>query len=886
MTGEAGSHRSTMSLLFTDIVGSTQRWELVPEMRHQVQQHFAALHASISQAGGRVFATMGDGVAAAFTSADAAVRAAIDAQLAMADIGLSVRIGIHTGEVEPVGDDFLGRSVNRAARVMGLAHGGQVLLSDVTARLVRSVTGDVGLADLGSHRLRDLAEPERLWQVMHPDLPTDFPPPPGTDLRPNNLPLHRSSLVGRDADVCAVANLLAQHRIVTLTGAGGVGKTRLAVQVAAETTARFVHVAFIELASVADAGDVPGSIARGLGAGTPTDPLRAAIALLANEQTLLIVDNCEHVVDAAAEAIDVLTAECPALHVLATSREPLGIDGEHVKQVRSLDPATTASELFRQRATAAGTDVGELDNAAIEHICERLDGIPMAIELAAARASTLGIPAVTAALDDRFSLLNGGRRRAVDRHATMRATIDWSYRLLPSQAQRLLQRLAVFGNGFELDAAHHIGATLRMSANQVTDEVASLVHRSMLNAEPHPTGVRYRLLETMRAFVFERLDESGERLATQAALADWVATITDLSVDEPVDAAAEQGALRLERESDNWRDAVILATRLRDGTLAARLCGPPTALFLLGRHDLGEHVAPLLELTAADPLGRRSVLCALAVSTAGSTSPAQLHEWATEVEALDALRPCGAGGLIRWLAFAWEGDFVTSTRLCEAASRDVRFSHATRDLFVGIACLDHFSLTDATDDSFGLIERAIEVAARSDVAFHRVTCLLGAAWGLADTDSTRALQFVRQALEHIDRVPALTRLTLPGSASRLLARLDPRVAATGLLEQLASAPTRRSFVDVIPLVYATAVLHRVGHPLAGSAAATLSVSSIAPYLSMMDFVALARDAAANRLVSVADLESMIREALAEIAGLPPAIERRACPDRRADAGAD
>ena len=886
MTGDAGSHRSTMSLLFTDIVGSTQRWELVPEMRQQVQQHFTALHASVGHAGGRVFATMGDGVAAAFISADAAVRAAIDAQLAMADIGLSVRIGIHTGEVEAVGDDFLGRSVNRAARVMGLAHGGQILLSDVTARLVRSATGEVDLVDLGSHRLRDLAEPERLWQVVHSDLPADFPPPPSADLRSNNLPLQRSSLVGRAADVCAVADLVAQHRIVTLTGVGGVGKTRLAVQVAGELTTRFVNVAFIELASVADAGDVPGSIARSIGAGTATDPLRAAITLLGDEQTLLIVDNCEHVVDAAAEAIDVLTAECPALHVLATSREPLGIDGEHVKQVRSLDPATTASELFRQRATAAGADGSDLDDAAIEHICERLDGIPLAIELAAARASTLGIPAVTAALDDRFSLLHGGRRRAVDRHATMRATIDWSYRLLPLHAQRLLQRLTVFSNGFELDAAHHIGATLRMSMNEVTDEVTSLVHRSMVNAEPQPNGVRYRLLETMRAFVLERLDESGERLAAQAALADWVATITDLSVDEPVDAAAERASLRLEREADNWRDAVIHAARVRDGALAARLCGPPTALFLLGRHDLGEHVAPLLPLVTADPLGRRSVLCALAVSTSGSTPPRQLHEWAAEVEALDALRPCGAGGLIRWLAYAWQGDFVTSTRLCEAASRDMRFSQSTRDLFVGIACLDHFSLTDATDDSFGLIERAIEVAARSDVAFHRVACLLGAAWGLADTDAAQALQFVRQATEHIEDVPALTRLTLPGSASRLLARLDPRIAAQGLLEQLACTPARRSFVDAIPLVYATAVLHRVGHPLADSAAAALSLSSIAPYLSMMDFVALARDAAANRLVSLADLDSMIREALAEIAGLPPATERRAHPDRRVAAGAD
>jgi hypothetical protein len=235
------------------------------------------------------------------------------------------------------------------------------------------------------------------------------------------------------------------------------------------------------------------------------------------------------------------------------------------------------------------------------------------------------------------------------------------------------------------------------------------------------------------------------------------------------------------------------------------------------------------------------------------------------MQAIEDLEPTGLGGLMQWLALAWRGDFATLVEVCVNASLDQRISQSTRDMFVGIATLDHFSLTDATDDPNGLVERALEVAARSDVAIHRVTCRLGAAWGLAGTEPDRSLRLVRRALDDIANVPALTRLTLPGSASRLLARLDPRVAAQGLLEQIDATPSRRSFVDLIPISYATALLHRLGHPSAGSALATMSVSPIAPYLSMMDFVDLARRASStSNLVSIGELETMVRDALTDI----------------------
>jgi predicted ATPase len=872
-----------MTFLFTDIEGSTRQWEESPEMHARVEQHFAVLRRAVEDEDGEVFATMGDGIAAAFTSAEAAVDAAIAAQRGMAQIGLAVRMGIHTGEVERVDDDFRGRPVNRAARIMAVGHGGQILVSDISAALLRTGPSPVGLTDLGSQRLRDLDDPERVWQVLHPDLAGRFPPVRGLDAGANNLPVPRSSLIGRDRDVARVIELLRQHRIVTLTGVGGVGKTRLGVQAATDLLAQFCRVWFVELASVADADDVADAIALTVGAAAVTDPLAAATALLAGERTLLVLDNCEHVVDSAAAVIDWLTAECPDLSVLATSREALGIDGEHVVPVRSLDPATTAAELFRQRAAAAGTELGAVDHPTVEHLCRRLDGIPLAIELAAARTATLGLPAIIDALDDRLSVLSGGRRRAIDRHGTMRATIEWSYRLLDVDEQRLFQWLAVFPNGFELDAAHHVASGgLDIAPEAATDHVASLVHKSMVAAEPlgvgSAAGVRYRMLETVRAFALERLDEQGGRRAALTALAEWVTTITDLPYADACSAAVERNAIRLEREADAWREATMVAARAGSGAgdLAARLCGPPVAFFLLGRHDLADFVRPLLGLCGdgpeADPHQRRAVLCALMVSAAGATAPAQLQAWADEMQAIDdrdPAGPTGLGGLMRWLASAWQGDFAASVEICAAASLDPRISRSTRDLFVGIATLDHFSLTDARDDPHGLVVRALEVAGRSEVAMHRVTCLLGAAWGLHETQPDRSLDLVRRALDDMANVPALTRLTLPGGASRLLARLDPAVAAQGLLEQLDAAATSgssyRSFVDLIPVFYATALLHRLGHPSAASALAGLTVSSVAPYLSMMDSVDLARRAVAgSSLGSLGDLVATVRSALADV----------------------
>ena len=485
------------------------------------------------------------------------------------------------------------------------------------------------MADLGAHRLRDLAAPERLWQVVHHGLRYHFPPVRSVDASSNNLPVQRTSLIGREVDIQRVTELIARHRIVTLTGVGGVGKTRLAVHAAADLLSRFTDVWFVELASVADPDGVAGAIAVAAGAAGVADPLSAAAALLGGHRTLLVVDNCEHVIDGAASVVDALTARCPDLSVIATSREPLDVDGEHVVGVVALDPATAAVELFEQRAAAAGADLGLVDRSSIADLCRRLDGIPLAIELAASRTSTLGVATILGALDDRWALLSRAGRRVGP------ALRRWAPRSSGRTGCSSPTSSGCSGGSPSSRAASSstppCTSRRRSASTPATERVASLVHKSMVSLEA--SGTRYRMLETMRAFALDQLAAQGEQIAALTALARWMATITDLPADDPCNAAVERSSIRLEREADNWREAVALALRLRSAELAAALCGPPVAFFLLGRHDLAEVVRPLLDVCADDARRRRAMLCALIVSAAGSTEPEQLQAWAEELQA-------------------------------------------------------------------------------------------------------------------------------------------------------------------------------------------------------------------------------------------------------------
>jgi hypothetical protein len=404
----------------------------------------------------------------------------------------------------------------------------------------------------------------------------------------------------------------------------------------------------------------------------------------------------------------------------------------------------------------------------------------------------------------------------------------------------------------------------------------------MVAADPQRHGVRYRLLETMRAFLLARLDAAGERLPAELALADWVASLTDVPLPEACGAVAQEVAIRLEREADAWRSAVATAARTGRADLAARLCGPPTAFFLLGRHDLAPCVRSVVDLCRDEPRRRQATLCALMVSAAGTSDPGRLQAWADEMVALEGAEPSGLGALMQWLARLWNGDFEGAVAACLAGADDPRLQDPTRELLLAIAVLDRFSLTGASADPDGLIDRALACAERSPVALARVSARLGAAWGLAPTAPERCIELVRLAMADVGHVPALTRLTLPGTAFRLLAGLDPRVAAQGLLDQLDAVPSRRTAVDLIPLSYARSLLVRVGHPAAAAPVGPVPAPA-APHLSMMDVVEQARQMAARcSPATVREVEVVVRTALVEIADGVTWTPAR--PDRRVGIG--
>ncbi len=498
----------TVTFLFTDIEGSTRRWQDEPEaMRALLVEHDAILRDVIDKRHGHLFKHTGDGVAAVFSSAADAANAAVDAQGRLQDV-LPVRMGLHTGEAELRDGDYFGSTLNRCARLMGVAHGGQIVCSAATVELVRD-RGD--LRDLGEHRLRDLSRAERVWQVGG----GEFAALRSLENYLTNLPLQLSSFVGREREIVEVGRLLGEHRLVTLTGVGGVGKTRLAVEVGAEVLPHYPDgVWLVELAPLAHDELVLSTIAEVLGVAAQTgEPLATTlVGRLKAKQLLVILDNCEHVLGVVARIVEQVAAGAAGVRVLATSREPLGIAAE---RVRAVPPLAEAVELFLDRAAASGAvfDGSEQRRAVVE-ICARLDGIPLAIELAAARARMMAPTKILERLDQRFRLLTGGGRTAVERHRTLQATVAWSYDLLDDTEKRVFQRLSTLAGSFDLEAAEAIAAGGEVEGFEVLDALGHLVDKSMVLSVP-PDGVRYRLLETLRQFAADRLAEQLDATEVQ-----------------------------------------------------------------------------------------------------------------------------------------------------------------------------------------------------------------------------------------------------------------------------------------------------------------------------------------------------------------------------------
>ena len=518
----------TVTFLFTDLEGSTALWEDdAAAMREAVARHDVLLERCVEANGGHVVKTIGDGLVAVFVHASGAVAAALACQQALAaeafPVGIRARMGLYTGEAEPVDGDYHAPVLNRAARVMSAGHGGQVLLSAATATLVRD---DFDLIDLGEHRLRDLGTPEPLSQLTHPDLGREFAPLRTLDELPGNLPAQVTSFVGRHAEVASLSHVLASARMVTLTGVGGVGKTRLALQTAAELVPRFRGGAWLcALAAAVDRESMLEAIAdtltiRQREAMTMADSI---VEYLRDRELLIVLDNCEHLLADASWLADRVLQRCPSVTILATSREGLGVPGERIVAVPSLplpdDSAPPGSgmpspavQLFADRAVAVRADF-VLDGSSsgpVGEVCRRLDGIPLAIELAAVRVTALTPAEIAAHLDERFRLLRGGRGTRVDRHQTLLATVEWSYSLLDDADRQVFDRLGVFVGSFTVDAAQSVAADEEIDEWDVLDALANLVDKSMVVAEPTAEGTtRYRLLETLRVFALDRLDAAG-----------------------------------------------------------------------------------------------------------------------------------------------------------------------------------------------------------------------------------------------------------------------------------------------------------------------------------------------------------------------------------------
>ncbi|HZQ87286.1 MAG TPA: adenylate/guanylate cyclase domain-containing protein, partial [Acidimicrobiales bacterium] len=515
-----GAPSGTVTFLFTDIEGSTRLWDEEPEMmRVALERHDAMVRAAIRDAGGVVFATGGDGFAAAFSRAGDALAASVAIQRALTrerwpnGVDLRVRVGVHTGEALERDGDYFGSAVNTASRLMTLSGPGQVLCSQATASLV-DARGEWDLVDLGPVSLRGLASPVRAFGVI-----ADGVRPPtalARDRPTGNLPRMSTEFVGREGELREVRRLLRPGRCLTLTGTGGVGKTRLAVEVASVAADAFSDGAWmVDLAAVSEPALVAAAAAQALLLRIPEGgaPLDAVVAAIAARRMVLVIDNCEHLLDACADFVERVTEVCSGVAVMATSREPLGLPGEQVCRVASLDPSRDAIELFVDRVRlvdpAFAPTAADLDT--IQEMATRLDGIPLAIELAAARVRSLGLAGVLARLDDRFSLLRAGRRGRLERHQTLRATVAWSYQLLSQDEAAAFDGCAVFADGFDIDAARAVWGGGHDEL-EVVDRLEALVDKSMVTTDPSGRGARYHVLETLRQFAEERLFETG-RLA-------------------------------------------------------------------------------------------------------------------------------------------------------------------------------------------------------------------------------------------------------------------------------------------------------------------------------------------------------------------------------------
>ncbi len=636
----SGLPTGTVTLLLADVEGSTRLWQTQSdEMTAAIARLDAVLAAVVATNGGvrPVEQGEGDSFVVAFARASDAVECALALQRApLAPIRL--RIGINTGEIQLRDEgNYVGPTINRTARLRDLGHGGQTLLSGATEAMVLDhLPDDAWLADLGPHPLRDLPRPERVVQLCHPDIRNDFPPLRVADQHSTpRLPTQLTSFVGRQKQIAEVRELLDDNRLVTLTGAGGSGKTRLAIQVAHECGD---EVRYVDLAPVTDTELVPLAVARALGlpdqpGRTRTDTISRSIG---DRRMLLVLDNCEHLLDASAELIVALLDACPRLTLLTTSREPIALDGEVTWRVPSLSLADEAVDLFTDRARRVRPDFAAAgqDAVTMAEICSRLDGMPLAIELAAARVRSLTLTEILDSLHDRFRLLTGGSRRAVRRQQSLTASVDWSHALLTEPERILFRRVSAFMGGFDLVGAQEVCSGDALPRHQILDQLTLLVDKSLVVAESVGGRTRYRLLETVRQYAMEKLGESDEADAVRDRHRDHY-TAMAAQFDKVTPVGYEPLLACADNEIDNLRAAFAWSVERGELECALQLvCALYPFWLLRGRpqeglawfdaalHEIDDPAIEVDIATRARALADSAVLGAFTVETA-SITPAE-----------------------------------------------------------------------------------------------------------------------------------------------------------------------------------------------------------------------------------------------------------------------
>jgi predicted ATPase/class 3 adenylate cyclase len=761
----------TVTFLFTDLEGSTRLWEEHPDaMSPALARHDEILRGAVEARRGHVVKTTGDGIHAAFATAHDALDAAVAAQLELAaepfpDTGaLMVRMGVHTCEAEYRDGDYYGSEVNRAARLMGVAHGGQILVSLATSALVRE--GSVELVDLGEHRLRDLTNTERVFEVRAPGLAAGFAPLRALDALPGNLPRQVTTFVGREAEIMSLAGLVRGSALVTLTGVGGVGKTRLALQVAADVVPDFPDGAwFCEYAPVTD----PGAVWETLAASLHVQPFpgrtleESVLEHLAPKRLLLVLDNCEHLLDAVAGQVDALAQRCPRVSVLVTSREGLGLGGERIVAVRSLGvPADNADadalmaadsvRLFSDRARAAKSDFALDDrNAAVVGVlCRRLDGIPLAIELAAARVRSMSAEDLVARLDQRFKLLTRGSRAALERQQTLRATIDWSYDLLDPLERRALERVSVFAGGCDLAAAEAVLAGEDLDALDVADLLGQLVDKSLVVADDSGGAVRYRLLETIRQYAQERLQESGDTATVRRRHADHYVGVAEAAGPHLRSGDQLEWTDTIARDTDNLRAALDWALETASPAHALRLVAP-----LAVDNKVGDVAMDWAALATAIPGAEDHVeFPVVSAWAAWGAARAGDHEGAQEFlataervgEALDAPPwPLLRGRAT--LAMA-RGDLEQSRQYCEEWVAVARASGGAYEVAEALNLLGPMlGSAGRRDDAIAALDEAVRIERDLGLSAFLSFALAGLAGLLPLEESPRAIALLDEAID-------------------------------------------------------------------------------------------------------------------------------------------